>query len=223
MHLGMIGGIGPAATVYYYEQLVAIFAERNRPLELTIGNSSVKMLTDNLVAENPQAQALEFKRIADNLAAAGAERIIVSSMGGHFCIKEFAAISPLQPIEGPPAVRKYLIEKGVARPGILGTRKVMETGLYGELAELEPVIPRGEDLAQANADYVAIATSGAATAEQSTRLLKAGEKLIEEQGADVVLLGGTDLSIVYDRTCDLPFIDTAQVHVEAIASLALED
>jgi aspartate racemase len=36
MHIGLIGGIGPAATVFYYERMVRAFAAVEQPLHLTI-------------------------------------------------------------------------------------------------------------------------------------------------------------------------------------------
>lgn len=36
MHIGMIGGIGPAATEFYYRHLVKAHASVNKVMELTI-------------------------------------------------------------------------------------------------------------------------------------------------------------------------------------------
>jgi aspartate racemase len=36
MHIGLVGGIGPAATDYYYRRLIALFAESGADLQLTI-------------------------------------------------------------------------------------------------------------------------------------------------------------------------------------------
>jgi aspartate racemase len=79
-------------------------------------------------------------------------------------------------------------------------------------------------LAQVNDDYVATAIAGTALSPQAERLLEAGRRLAKEQGADVVLLGGTDLSLVYDDAADdFAVIDSALVHVSAIANAALEN
>lgn len=43
---------------------------------------------------------------------------------------------------------------------MLGTRIVMQTGLYGALNELEVLAPPGAELAQVNDDYVAMAVAG---------------------------------------------------------------
>jgi aspartate/glutamate racemase len=46
--------------------------------------------------------------------------------------------------------------------------------------------------------------------------------LASEQNAQAVLLGGTDLNLVYaDNTLNVPVIDSAKVHVDAIVEAAL--
>ena len=44
----MIGSIGPAATDYYYRRLIASFAGRNAPLEMTIAHADTRTLLSNL-------------------------------------------------------------------------------------------------------------------------------------------------------------------------------
>ena len=51
MHLGLIGGIGPAATEYYYRQLVASHTRVSRRLELTIAHADLSELLQNLQAD----------------------------------------------------------------------------------------------------------------------------------------------------------------------------
>ena len=221
MKIGLIGGIGPAATLFYYDRLSKAFAARGQDLELVIVNASTRTLTENVSAGRIKEQAQVFLAVAKQLAAAGADCVVISSMGGHFCIDEFEPVCPLPIIHGPRAVGDHLKRTGITNPGVLGTRVVMETGLYGFLKELNPVIPGTESIAQVHQDYIDMAMAGAPTADQRHRLLQAGNTLIDKQGASVILLGGTDLSLVYDENTDVPFIDTAQIHVDAIVAQAL--
>jgi len=223
MHIGLIGGIGPAATVFYYERLVAEFSERDKPLLLTIGHSSAAQLSRNVTAGNTQLQAEEFNRISHQLAAAGADTVVISSMGGHFCAAEFAALSPLPMIHGPDSVAHYLKEQGIRRIGILGTRIVMKTSLYGVLKDLDPVSPSGDDLEQVNDDYIALAVRGSATKVEAERMLSMADKLLRTEKVEAILLGGTDLNLIFDGSQpNLPVIDSAEVHVNAIVKAALE-
>ncbi len=224
MHIGLIGGIGPAATVFYYERIERAFAAANRPLHLTIGHTSALELSRNVAAGRAHEQAAEFNRVTVQLAAAGADAVVITSMGGHFCAKEFAAQSPLPIINGPASVASYLKQAGIRRIGILGTRIVMQSGLYDALRAHDPVAPIGEALSQVNDDYIAVAIAGSATPDQRERLLAAGDALVRDQGAEAVLLGGTDLNLVYDGAgFDYPVVDSAVAHVDAIIASAFAD
>ena len=222
MHIGLIGGIGPAATVFYYERIVQAFDSAAQQLHLTIAHTSARLLSQNVAAGRAEEQAKEYRRVTDQLVAAGADAVVITSMGGHFCAQEFAPLSPLPMIDGPKAVADKLKAEGINRIGILGTRVVMETALYGALKELNAVAPTGAKLEQVNDDYIAVAIAGAATTEQRNRLLDAGANLIREQGAEAILLGGTDLNLVYDGTNPgYKVIDSAAAHVDAIVRAAL--
>ena len=47
MHIGLIGGIGPAATEFYYRGLTDRHARAGTRLELTISNAEVRDLAQN--------------------------------------------------------------------------------------------------------------------------------------------------------------------------------
>ncbi len=223
MHIGLIGGIGPAATVFYYERIVGAFDTAQQPLQLTIAHTSARMLSANVAAGRADEQAAEYLRVTRQLAAAGADVVAITSMGGHFCARAFAAMSPLPLIDGPTAVAERLKTEGLDRIGVLGTRVVMQTALYGSLHDLHPVVPAGDLLAQVNDDYVAMAIAGQATSDQRQRLLNASDWLVREKGARAILLGGTDLNLIFNEDLDLgyPIIDSAAVHVDAIVTAAL--
>lgn len=95
MHLGLIGGIGPAATEFYYRSLVRAHVSVNRAMELTIVHADVRELLQNMTDNAPHRQAQVFLRLAQRLQAAGAEVVAVTSIAGHFCLREFEPLSPL--------------------------------------------------------------------------------------------------------------------------------
>jgi aspartate racemase len=99
----------------------------------------------------------------------------------------------------------------------------MQTALYDSLSDVTTLTPPSDEkLTQVNDDYIAMATTGAATTAQRERLVAAGAHLASEQNAQAVLLGGTDLNLVYaNNTLNVPVIDSAKVHVDAIVEAAL--
>ena len=95
MHLGLIGGIGPAATIVYYQRLSAAMRAAGTPLDVTIVNADVDTLLRNNLADDRAAQATEYVRLLDRLKAAGADCAAITSLGGHFCFNETVPLSPL--------------------------------------------------------------------------------------------------------------------------------
>lgn len=56
MHIGLIGGIGPAATEFDYRALVKLYAQAERRLELTIANADTRELVRHMEAGESTAQ-----------------------------------------------------------------------------------------------------------------------------------------------------------------------
>ncbi|HEU4377182.1 MAG TPA: aspartate/glutamate racemase family protein [Hyphomicrobiaceae bacterium] len=223
MHIGLIGGIGPAATEFYYRGLTDRHAKSGTRLDLTIVNAEVRDLTRNLANKDAGKQAEVFAALITRLKAAGAQAAAVTSMGGHFCIGELLPISPLPMLNGIPAVDAAVKRAKFKTIGIIGTRMVMETQLYGAISSAKVVVPAGAELDEVHANYGAMATAGRVNDAQRRVFFAAGERLCREQGAEVVLLGGTDLFLAFQgRTVDFPVLDCADVHVDAIYEASLQ-
>lgn len=221
MHIGLIGGIGPAATEVYYRALVRAHAAAGRRLSLTIANADAAEMIGNLEAGRAAEQAAIFAGYIDQLRAGGCQAVALTSMGGHFCIRELEAISSLPLISAVPVMDAHFAAAGVARIGVLGTRAVMQTGLYG-LKSVEVVAPPAADIAAVHANYVALAAVGYATPEQCAFFHEAATRLHREQGAEIVVLGGTDLSVAFgDIDLSFPIADSALIHAAAIARAAM--
>ena len=217
MHIGLIGGIGPAATDFYYRRLIKAFAAKGVPLELTIVHADTPTLLRNLAADDGAGQVAIYWRLSENLAAAGAGCVVVTSIAGHFCIEAFKAISPLPVIDLIDQVEREIAARGLRRIGVLGTRTVMETRVYGRIEAAAVSPPIGADLDAVHDAYVAMAATGMVTDEQRAVFVSASRRMLDEGGAEAILLGGTDLALVFneDETA-FPIIDCAAIHADAV-------
>lgn len=223
MHIGLIGGIGLGATEFYYRSLVTGFGARNAPLHLTIAHADVATETDNLLRDDRAAQAAIFADLTRQLAAAGAECVVIPSVAGHFCIKEFEMLSPLPPVNLLDAVTAHMAGRGLRRIGVLGTRTVMASRFYGRLPSVEIIPPDGSDLDEVHDAYISIALTGAVGAKQRAFFDHMGHRLLAERDCEAIMLGGTDLSLVYrTEPPPFPFIHCAAIHVEAIVQHAAD-
>ena len=222
MHIGMIVGIGPAATDYYYRFLISALTNAGQDLQLTMAHADTKTLLENQAKGNAAAQVGIYRRLTDRLQRCGIERVAVTSIAGHFCIDTFKNVSPVPVIDLLDVVKLEVARRGLRRVGLLGTKVVMETGFYGVLDGVEVVAPVA-DLLQVHEAYVAMASAGVATPVQRDVFLNAGATLTNQQGCEVIMLAGTDLALVFKEGDNPGFeiLDCARLHAAAIATVAM--
>ena len=223
MHIGLIGGIGPAATEFFYHHLVRHHEAAGRQMELTIVHAHVHTLAANAIAGRADEQAREYAALTARLKGAGAEAVAITSIGGHFCFDAFEPISPLPVLNVAPAIAAGLRTRGIRKIGLIGTAIAMTGRVYGALSDIETVIPEGDDLQTTNDVYIALARAGAISEDGRATLFRIGRDLVERQGAEAVLLAGTDLFVAFEgRDPGYPTIDGALLHVEAIARASMD-
>ena len=197
MHIGLIGGIGLGATEFYHRRLVTNFAARNAPLHLTIAHADVTTETANLLRDDRAAQAAIFAEHTRQLAAAGAKCVVIPSVAGHSASRSSKHSPPLPPVNLLDAVAAHMAGRGLHRIGILGTRTVMASRFYGRLPSVEIIPPDGSDLDDVHDAYISIALTGEVGAKQRALFDNMGRRLLTEHGCEAIMLGGTDLSLVY--------------------------
>jgi aspartate racemase len=223
MHIGLIGGIGPGATDYYYKGLIRALAQRGKDLDLTIAHADAPTLIGNLGQGDNAGQAAIFRKLVGRLQAAGAETAAITSVAGHFCVDELIKVSPLPMIEIFGAVEAAMTARGLTKVGLIGTRQVMESSVYGKLPTVEFVTPAGVDLDLVHQSYVDMAMAGQVTGAQREAFFTVGSRLCENHGAEAIMLGGTDLFLAFDgRDCGFDVVDCAQIHIDALAQAAAE-
>lgn len=221
-HMGLIGGIGPAATDYYYRRIISNFANHSEPLELTMVHADTSTLLKNLEGANYASQVEIYSRLADRLVSAGANCSVVTSIAGHFCIEQFKKVSPLPVIDIIETVHKEVRNRGIKRVGILGTLTVMESHFYAGLSSVETVIPPSSVIQSVHDAYISIAKSASVSAAEQSVFDAACQQFLEVEKVDAVLLGGTDLALVYaEGNTPFPIVDCAAIHADALVEWAI--
>jgi aspartate racemase len=223
MHVGMIGGIGPAATEFYYRNLVSVYRGGSSQLDLTIVHADVNTLVANIASGAPAAQARVYLELALRLQAAGADAIVISSIAGHFCVPQFEKITPLPILSIIPDLDLEFHSRQLTRVGLLGNQVTMQSKLFGGIESAEILIPQGKDFDRVHDEYLQMATTGKVTEQQREQLFAIGKRLCTDQGAEVVLLAGTDLFLAFEGyDCGFVTMDGALVHINAIQRKSVE-
>lgn len=221
MHIGLIGGIGPAGTITYYRLLASMHAQTGRSLSLTIAHADLPAMLARYEAGNARGQAEVFAGYVEKLRDGGCDTVAVAGIAAHFCIEELEELSVLPVLSAITALQTYFTGAGLRSVGVLGTRPVMKSRLYG-ISDVEVVIPSEKDLDGVHRRYLELSLAGTATNEQRDYLRNVGRGLCLQQGADVVLLAGSDLSLAFDSDDgECIILDAAKIHAEAIGRMSM--
>ena len=144
MHVGLIGGIGPAVTFLYYQRLFEVALAKKFSLELTVVNCDMPQFLNNFSQDKKENQASIFADLTSRLQKAGADFVVLPSIGGSFCLKEFIKISPLPVQDVMTPLRSYIEKYKGKTIGLIGTNKAMSTKIYDFAKEVDWLIPDGE-------------------------------------------------------------------------------
>jgi len=218
--IGLVGGLGPPATVHYYNALLAALARRDLVPQLVIVHAELDRVL-GLVAANDTAGLADYlAALIRSLAQAGAAFAVVPAVTPHICAPELTVLSPLPLVDIIDALIGELDARGVRRAALLGTRFTMERCMFGRLDRFEIIDIGGDTRAEVHRIYTSIAANGGATSADLT-YLKDLCRALHAGGADAIVAAGTELSVVlHEGEDDFPLVDCAKAHVAAIVERA---
>ncbi len=220
MHIGLIGGIGPAATVAYYTGLVQAFKAAGRPLHLTISHADMAVLSANAASDNRSEQEEIFAKHLHQLNAAGCDIAVITALTGHFCLDETRALSPLALLDGIDVIDRYCAKHDIQSLGLLGSPAVLKTQLFGKITAARTLVP-SKNTQAVGAAYMEMAATGHCSDATREMFFSAGQEMCETQGAQAVLLAGTDLGLAFNGyTPGYTVIDALDLHISALVELS---
>ena len=226
--VGVIGGIGPESTIEYYRQLIAAYRalkpDGSYP-PIIINSINLKAVVDLLEANDLVRVAELFVAEIQKLASAGAECGLLAANTPHIVFDEIHRRSPIPLVSIVEATCATARASGLKRPALLGTRFTMQGEFYPKVfsqAEIALVVPNRDEQTYIHDKYMGELVKGIILPETRQGLLAIVDRLQEQQSIDGVILGGTELPLILGDVTDrgIPFLDTTQIHVQAIAARA---
>jgi aspartate racemase len=219
--LGLIGGLGPGATIHYYRQLVAAHEQHGRVARLLIAHADIQRVYAAVTAKDFDGLARYLAGLIANMAAGGAEFSAIVAATPHICAAQLAAISPLPLINMLTEVQQAVSARGLKRVALLGTRFTIETRMFGCLNGIETVMPEPDEIERIQLIYKDF-VEGRGSDAQVEELRKIARTFVTRDRAQSVLIAGTDLSMVFtESNAGFPMIDCARLHVDAIVERLL--
>ncbi len=218
--IGLIGGLAFRAGIFYYEQLQQRFDDHDSPLELVLQHADVKKVL-KFVEEDDRAGLGDYLGLLSNdLFAAGADLVAVTAVAPHLAVRELRHSANGTIVNLLDCVSQGITDAGLSRVAIFGNRMVIDTNIFGAVAD-ETVVPLDSRITQEVHDiYTDIALNGKrGTQPERDYFADLADDLVKRHEVQAVVLAGTDLSSFYaDEPPGFPVIDVASLHIEQIVS-----
>jgi aspartate racemase len=203
--LGLIGGLGPGATVHYYKELVKAKAG-----EMLIIHADMDHVLGCVLRGEHLQLAEYFARLIDRLAGGGAEVAAISAITPHICIRELEKISTLPLVNIIDVVGDEIRSRGYRRVALFGTRFVVESRMFGMLDGIDVLVPEREQMDAIHNAYMNTVEGGTEGRDILTRIAVG-------LPVDAIVLAGTDLALIFDETnTAFTHVDCVRTHIEAI-------
>jgi aspartate racemase len=213
--LGLVGGLGPNATVYYYNGLIAAHKAAGRVARMLIAHADVDHGRPLAEAGQLDALARYLNGFIDEVAAGGAEMAAIVAVTPHICSAQLLPLLKIPLIDMVATVANAIRERGWKRIALFGTRSTVQSRMFDRLG-VDVVMPQPDEIDTINSAYLDVVYDRSTPATLD-RLRELAHTLMKRDGAEAVLLAGTDLSMVMnERSAGFPTLDCAGVHVAEI-------
>jgi len=225
--IGIVGGIGPEATVDYYKMLLAAFKRRGVDdyRSVLINSIDLDKALSYLYADD-RAGLIDFMiEPVEMLARGGAEVGLFSSNTAHIVFDEIQAISPIPLVSIVAATCDSVKAMHLERVGLIGTRfTTLGTFFPDHFARhgIEIVVPDENDIDYVHEKYLGELVPGVFLDETRDGIVAVLDRLRAKHAIGAVILAGTELPLLLRGVkYDLPLLDTASIHIEATVDAAV--
>ncbi len=221
--IGVLGGMGPEATFVLYQKIIENTPAKIDQEHIPTIIYSLPQIPDRTAAAlngGPSPTPLIVQGLKE-LEKTPADFVLIPCNTAFYFYKEFAQKTHLPILHLPKIVAQHAQKKNAwKRVGVLCTDGTRKTGVYDQaLAEfgLDPVYPAAKDQEKVMTSIYRI-KAGEKTAAEFTEIIAR----LHEGGAEAVILGCTELSIVASLlNAKLPVLDSIEILAKEAVRLAL--
>lgn len=218
--IGIIGGMGPDASVRMYRRMIEMsreeFGARRNDDYPEILLHSVPV-PEFFSSDKDREEALKIlsSRVSD-LSQLSVSCMALACNTAHVLLSELKKSSRVPFVSMIDEVGDEVSRRGYKRVGLLASPATIESGLYSEMFEsmkVGVIVPNEKDienLSELIRDVVAGKT------KYKSRTLRRLADGLKNRGAEVIVLGCTELPLVFPENYDLPVIDSVEVLVRKL-------
>jgi aspartate racemase len=226
--IGLIGGTSWESTAVYYRLLNEGIRARRGGLhsaEILLHSLDFAPLAARMTAGDWDGVGDVLAASARRLERGGADCVLLCTNTMHKVADCIVAATRLPFLDLVDLTAKTIAGSRSRRPLLLATGFTMEQPFYRERlakAGLAPIVPGEADRAAVHQIIFAELCRGVVSPQSKERFLEIIVRATEEEGADGVILGCTEIGLLISQAdVTLPVFDTTALHVEAALDFAL--
>jgi len=227
--IGIICGLGPESTVEYYKGIVEKFRySTDEPVYPEILLYSLNMYQFLEMVESNQWNGV-IELLLNSIEAlyrAGAEFAAIASNTPHIVFNEVKSKSPILIISIVEATRSKVLEMGLKRIGLMGTKFTMQSDFYQKVFshnDLPIIVPNPNEQQEIHDKLMNEIELGIIKDTTRQRLLDIVGRMVKDDSIDSLVLGCTELPLILDKEeYGIPFLNTTSIHIDSIVHYCQE-
>jgi aspartate racemase len=228
--LGLLGGMSWESTREYYRLL----NEDIRSAKGGLHSAPLLINSFDFAPINAMQKDTDWQPLFDYLAnaargleAAGAQAIMICTNYMHKCAPAVEAAIGIPLLHIADAVADAVLANGQSKVGLLGARGTMEEPFYRDRLALKGVdvaVPDAAERTMIDRVVFGELCRGEFTPESRNAYLKVMNRLADEQGAQGMILGCTEIEqLILPEHTPLTLYPSAELHARAGAAFILSD
>lgn len=217
--LGILGGLGPMASVYFYEMLVAHTAVTcdQEHIDLLISSrASTPDRTAFILGQSHNDPLPIMIEEAKRLSQAGATMLVLPCNTAHYFYDALAKACPIPLLHIVEETVAHCARRGMKRIGILATEGTVRSETYRRVCRnygIEDIVP--SEASQAIINTIIYDEIKCGKAPSMTAFASVAEEL-RGKGCETLVLGCTELSLLKrDGLPDSGYTDSLEVLADA--------
>ena len=197
--LGVLGGLGPMATAYYLELIIKMTdaaTDQEHLQSIVMNFPTVPDRTAYILGRSEESPLGPMIALGRQLKAMGAGVIATPCITAHYFHQDLQEGIGLPMIHGIECIARQLAQAGISRVGLMATDGTVQSGIFQRQVEdqgMELVLPDEEGQ---SAVMTLIYDQVKAGKEPDLQLFNTVKEQLRQKGAQVVVLGCTELSMI---------------------------
>lgn len=228
--IGILGGMGPAASAYCYSQIIRLAQEKYGARNdadfprVVLYNLALAEMNENGISDNDRVVA--GMRVVDGvqkLEQLGSDFVIIPCNTAHYFFQAIEAIARIPVLNIIEETSRKVKDSRCDMVGVCGTTSTIRWGLYEHALQKRGIGVVLPDTKQQKSIAGVIANVEAGRhGEWDKRILQSIAKDFAKRGAKGMILGCTELPLaINEGDTDIKVFDTSSILAEAALAYAM--